>query len=148
MIFVTVGTTYAFDSLVEEMDRIALKLKEKVIIQIGNSKYKPKNCQYFAFESDLHKYLKQARIVISHGGAGTSFEVLSMGKKLISIENHNVNDEHQRDLLTKLSKEKYVLWCKDISEIYNSIKKVDKFKFKKYVRPKCTIHEKIMEFVG
>ena len=42
MIFVTVGTG-KFELLVREMDKIASKLKERVIIQIGNGDYEPKN---------------------------------------------------------------------------------------------------------
>jgi len=146
MIFVTVGTT-KFDELIKEMDKIAPALKEKVVIQIGRSAYKPKNCEYFDFKTDLSRYFKDADIIISHGGAGTTFEVLGLNKKLISIENTNVLDSHQWDLLSQLAKDKHLIWCKNISKIKEYIKLAKKFKYKKYVPPKCTIDKEIVEFL-
>lgn len=148
MIFVTAGTTYGFENLVKEIDNIAPKLKEEIIIQLGNTKYRPKNCKYFTFKPNIISYFKKANLVIAHGGAGTTYEVLSLGKKLISVENKNVNDAHQWDLLKKLSDEKYLIWCKDEKSIMESINKAKTFKFKRYVQPKCDIHKKIIRFLG
>ncbi|MDI6655433.1 MAG: beta-1,4-galactosyltransferase, partial [Candidatus Hydrothermarchaeota archaeon] len=44
MIFVTVGThNQSFERLVKKADEIAGKIGEKVVIQTGHTKYKPKN---------------------------------------------------------------------------------------------------------
>ncbi len=147
MILVFTGTTYRFDPLVKAVDKIVPKIKEKIVIQIGRSKYKPKNCGYFKFKQSLIQDIKKANLIISHGGAGTTYEVLKLGKKLISIDNPNVNDSHQPDLLGKLSKEKYCLWCNDPERIYEFIIKAKKFKFRKYIPPKCNINEKINGFL-
>ena len=146
MIFVTVGTT-RFDELVEAMDKIAPKLGEEVVIQIGNQKNVPKNCKYFTFDDDLLKYYEKADIVVAHGGAGITFEVLNLGKKLISVENSHVLDGHQRDLLGKLSHDGYLIWCKDLNGIENCIKDVKKMEIKKYVRPECGIGKMIMDYL-
>ena len=56
------------------MDEISADLKEEVIAQIGSTKYIPKNMKYFKFledESKILKLYKEARLVISHAGAGT-----------------------------------------------------------------------------
>ena len=140
MIFAAVGTTH-FDELVEAIDKIAPKLNEEVVIQAGNHKYVPKNCKYFTFDDDLLKYYNKANIVIAHGGAGIIFEVLNLGKKLISIENPHVLDGHQRDLLGKLSQEGYLIWCKDLNRIEDFIKNTRKIRVKKYVKPACEIGE-------
>jgi beta-1,4-N-acetylglucosaminyltransferase len=142
MIFAAVGTTH-FDELVVAIDRIAPKLNEEVIIQAGNYKYVPKNCKYFNFDDDLLKYYNKASIVISHGGAGIIFEVLNLGKKLISVENPHVLDGHQRDLLGKLSREGYLIWCKDLNRIEEFIIRTRKIKIKKYIKPACEIGEMI-----
>jgi beta-1,4-N-acetylglucosaminyltransferase len=147
MIFATVGTTQ-FDELVEAMDKIAPKLNEEVVIQIGNRKYIPKNCKYFTFDEDLLKYFKNANIIISHGGAGITFEVLNLGKKLISIENPHVLGGHQGDLLGRLSQAGYLIWCKDLNKIENCIKDAKKMKIKKYVRPECEIGRTIVGWLG
>jgi beta-1,4-N-acetylglucosaminyltransferase len=147
MIFVTVGTTYAFDNLVEAVDKMAPSIKEKIIIQTGTSTHIPQNCDYFDFKPNLKQYIQKASIVISHGGAGTSFEILTVGKKLISVENPDVNDSHQWDLLSKLEEEGYVIWCKDLHDLPKIIKKAKKMKFKKYIPPKCEIHHVIQRFL-
>lgn len=147
MIFVTVGTTCGFDELVRAVDRIASDIKDEIIIQIGAGRYRPKNCKHFDFTPDLQGYIKDADLIISHGGAGTSFEILTMGKRLISVENPNVNDSHQWDFISKLEEEGHVLWCKDIKQIGQMIKKARTMKFKRYTPPKCTIHEEIFRFL-
>jgi beta-1,4-N-acetylglucosaminyltransferase len=146
MIFVTVGTT-RFDELIEAIDKIAPRLGEEVVIQMGNCVNAPVNCKYFAFADDLLEYFKEASIVIAHGGAGITFEVLNLGKKLISIENPHAIDGHQGDLLEKLSQEGYLIWCKDMNNMENCIKEVRTMKIKKYVRPECEIGKKIMDWL-
>jgi UDP-N-acetylglucosamine transferase subunit ALG13 len=48
MIFVTVGThPGGFDRLVQQMDKIAGLIKEKVVIQRGFTRYTPRNAEYF-----------------------------------------------------------------------------------------------------
>jgi UDP-N-acetylglucosamine transferase subunit ALG13 len=50
MILVTVGThNQPFDRLLKEIDRLVEQeeIKDKVIAQIGYSKYKPRNYQHF-----------------------------------------------------------------------------------------------------
>jgi len=145
MIFATVGTT-RFDELVEAIDRIAPKLNDEVVIQIGNAKYMPKNCKYFTFDDDLLKYFRKADIVIAHGGAGITFEVLNLGKKLISVENPHVFQGHQRDLLGKLSQEGNLIWCKDLNNLVNCIN--DARKMKKYEGPECEIGKMIVGWLG
>lgn len=147
MIFVAVGTT-SYDELVEAIDKIAPNLNEEVIIQAGNHKYIPKNCNYFSFDDDLFKYYNKASIVVAHGGAGVTFEVLKLGKKLISIDNPHVLDGHQRDLLKKLSHEGYLIWCKDLNKIENYIKDAMNLEIKAYVRPECEIGKIILEKLG
>lgn len=138
MIFVAVGST-RFDELVEAVDNIVPKLNEEVLIQIGNCKYTPKNCKYFTFADDLLKYFEKADIVIAHGGAGITFEVLNLGKTLISIDNKHVLGGHQKDLLGKLSQEGYLIWCKDLNNIENCLKNAKKMNTNKYVRSECEI---------
>jgi beta-1,4-N-acetylglucosaminyltransferase len=147
MIFTTVGTTQ-FDELVEAMDKIAPELNEEVVIQLGDAKYIPRNCKHFTFENDLLKYFEKADIVIAHGGAGITFEVLNLGKKLVSVENPHVLEGHQIDLLGELSKEGYLIWCKDLNDIKNCIEDAKNMKMKHYVRPECEIGKTILAWLG
>lgn len=148
MIFVTAaGSTLAFDELVKTVDELVGKkrIKEKVIIQIGNGEYFPKNCKWFRYDKNLGDYYKRANLIISHSGAGTLFELIGKGKKTIVVINPRaVNNP---DIVIKLSKEKHILWCKEIKELERCLREVKKFKFKKYKKPKCEIHKVIEEFL-
>jgi beta-1,4-N-acetylglucosaminyltransferase len=147
MIFVTVGTG-KFDSLIEEIDKASPHLKEKIIAQIGDGEYLPKNIEYFRFEQSLEGYYKKSRLIISHGGAGTIYELLGKGKRIIAIANLNRTDSHQEDILKALSEQNNLIWCKKAQEIKEAIKKSDSLSLKKYKKPQCMIHQKIKEFLG
>lgn len=146
MIFVTVGTT-KFDDLIKKIDILASKklIKEKVLMQIGEGKYIPKYSEWFRYKPSLDSYYKKASLVISHSGAGTLLELINKKKKTIVVINPDV--VKNPDIVIKLSEEKHILWCKNIKKLNNCIKKARLFKFKKYRKPGCKIHKKIIEFL-
>jgi len=133
MIFVTVGTdTHQFNRLLREIDVLIEKkiIKERVIAQIGNSEYRPKNYDYFRF-ADYKKYIgliKKARLVVSHGGAGTIITVLSYKKPLIVVPRLKKfgehTDDHQKELVTQLDKDKRAIAVLNIKKLGEFIKKV------------------------
>lgn len=145
MILVTIGTG-KFEKLVKVADKLAGKLKEKIIIQKGNSVYEIKNAEYFEFTDKFEEYVEEARIIISHGGAGTIYGLLEKGKKIIAVTNLDRIDKHQKEILEKLSKENYLIYCEDF-DLIKSLKKTDKFKFKKYKKPKVWIDKEIVKFL-
>ena len=149
MIFVTVGTG-KFELLVKEVDKLVPKLKEKVVAQIGSGKYTPKNCKWFRFAPNLKRYYKQANLIISHGGPGTVFEILDIGKPLIALANRNRTDaQHQAEFLRAISKEsKALIYCRNISDLYKTIQKAKSTKLEKYKRPRCQIAKIIEEFIA
>lgn len=149
MIFVTVGSMAPFEELVKAVDEAKGNsiIKDDVMIQIGNAKYIPKHAKYFRLDPNFSQYLKKAKIVIAHGGAGITYETLALGKKLISVNNPNLSDKHQEDILKRLSKDKHLMWCDDVNKLANMLKDVNKFKFKKYNPPKCLIADKIISFL-
>lgn len=140
MIFVTVGTE-RFDELVKKMDEIALELREKVTIQIGKGRYEPKNCKYFRFALDIDQYYEKADLIVTHGGAGTIFKLLRKNKKIIGISNPEKPGEHQEDILKALSKQNYLIWCKDLKRLKETVKNAKKIKMKEYLKPECKIAE-------
>ena len=144
MIFVTVGAgaVRGFDPLIKAVDN--LNLKEKVICQIGNGNYIPKNCEYFRIKPSIIHYFKKADIIISAGGAGSTFELLNLGKKIISVVNPDVAGDHQKELINRLNKENYLIWCKNLNQFNEHLNKAKKFKFKKYKKSECRIY-KIIE---
>ena len=148
MIFITVGTT-DFDALIRKIDELVVKKRiyNKVIAQIGDGKYVPKNIKSFRFAKSLLPFFKKADLIISHGGAATIFECLELKKKLIVVENPEVRGKHQWELAKVLSDKRYILWCKHFEQLLECIESAKTMQFNNYSPPKCTIPEKILEIL-
>ena len=98
MIFVTVGThPESFERLIRRIDEIAPKVKEKIIVQRGFTKYVPKNCESFEFADSLEPYFKKARLVISHSATSLLEFVLFNKKPLITVPRQKRYHEHLND---------------------------------------------------
>lgn len=102
MIFVTVGThEQPFDRLVQFIDEMKGngKITEEVVIQTGFSTYEPKYCTWKKLipHMEMRKYIKDARIVITHGGPASFLDVLHAGKKPIVVPRRKVYNEHVND---------------------------------------------------
>lgn len=116
MILVTVGThVLGFERLVKKMDEIAGRIDEEVIIQIGHTSYIPKHAKYFGFKNyqEMEDLIKEARILITHGGAGTILIGLAYKKPVISVprlkEYNEVFVDHQLDLVYTLANQKRII---------------------------------------
>jgi len=99
MIFVTVGThEQPFDRLVSAIDALKGKgvVEEDVIIQTGYSTYEPKHCTWSKLlpYSDMVKYVKDARIVITHGGPSSFIMPLQEGKIPVVVPRQEKYGEH------------------------------------------------------
>jgi UDP-N-acetylglucosamine transferase subunit ALG13 len=130
MIFVTTGTTLPFDELIEAMDDLVAKgvISEPVVCQIGNSKYIPRNCEYFRFKPSIDHWIKGASLVICHGGTGTVFSIMDVKKHFIAVANPRGVDDHQSQFLSQLGKMGCILWTNNINELTVLIQKVADFK--------------------
>lgn len=126
MIFVTVGThKQQFDRLVKAVDGFVAggKIRGSVIIQTGNSTYIPKNCKHFKFtgKDKIRKIQKNARVIITHAGAGTIIEALSYKKPVIVVPRLKKfgehTDDHQTDLADNLSEHGIVKVVYDVNEL-------------------------------
>lgn len=146
-IFVTVGTG-EFELLIKEIDEFALESEHKIWAQIGKGRYTPKNIEYFRFKKSIKEDYQKADLVIAHAGAGTTYEILPMGKKLISVANLKRTDGHQLDIARRLSQEGYLLWCPEIRKLRESIKKANYIKFKTYLPPKNEIAKIIKNYLN
>lgn len=132
MIFVTVGThEQPFNRLVKKVDDLVAQgnIKEKVVIQTGFSTYNATHCEAHKMMSfdEMQQALKDARIVITHGGPSSFIEALQFGKVPIVVPrreeyNEHVND-HQVDF-TKLIEKRMnnIIPVYDIDQLSETIK--------------------------
>ncbi|MBL7206832.1 MAG: beta-1,4-galactosyltransferase [Candidatus Aenigmarchaeota archaeon] len=126
MIFVTVSG-WPFERLVEEMDNIAKRTKKKVIMQIGNTKYKPKYAEYFSFTSEkkLLECNKNADVIVSHAGAGCIATARQFGKPVVIVPRYKKFgehvDDHQLELAHAMEKEGKAIIVYDIKDLEKSI---------------------------
>lgn len=110
MIFVTVGThEQPFDRLIKKIDLLVKcgEIKEEVVIQTGYCTYEPQYCTWkklFSYR-EMQQYIKEARIVITHGGPASFIAPLQIGKTPIVVPRQFKFNEHVNDHQVKFAKE-------------------------------------------
>jgi beta-1,4-N-acetylglucosaminyltransferase len=171
-VFVTVGTT-SFDALVEAMDSEELiqtlieKGYDSLTIQRGRGAYVPKHVvsatstssrsstsarrtffkvEVVEFLPSLDGVLKDASLVISHAGAGSVFESLSLGKPTLVVVNESLMDNHQVELAETLASLGHVAWTRP-EELLQALNAFDPNKLVKYESGKCTLAKDVEDFV-
>lgn len=98
IIFVAVGThPEGFDRLIRRLDEIAPKVKDKIVIQRGFTKYIPKNCESFEFTEDMDSYYKRARLAILQSATSLLEFVLKYNKPVITVPRQVRFKEHLND---------------------------------------------------
>jgi beta-1,4-N-acetylglucosaminyltransferase len=124
LIFVTVGTTLAFDDLVRAVDLMVERgqLVEQVVCQIGRGKYEPRHCEHFRFAPDIGDRIETSAVVVSHGGTGSVSYLLSQQKPFVAVANPAGVDDHQAQFLSRLSERINILWTKDLGELPRLVK--------------------------
>lgn len=135
MIFVTVGThEQPFNRLIEYIDKLKKDgvIREDVIIQTGFSSYEPKYCKWskLLLYKEMEKNVKDAHIVITHGGPASFIMSLQLGKTPIVVPRQHqfgehVND-HQVDFVEAVSERMgTIIPVIDIEELQDKIENYD-----------------------
>lgn len=102
MIFVTVGThEQPFDRLVQYIDGLKGNgtLREEVVLQTGYSVYEPRYCKWAKFfsYSEMQTQIREARIVVTHGGPSSFIPALQLGKIPVVVPRQKKFSEHVND---------------------------------------------------
>lgn len=136
MIFVTVGThEQPFNRLVKKVDELVANgdIKEKVIVQTGFSTYVPQNCEVHKMMSfhEMQHVLKEARIVITHGGPSSFIEALQFGKVPIVVPRqerfHEHINNHQVEFTELIAKRmNNIIPVYDVNDLKETINNYDK----------------------
>lgn len=145
-IFITVGTT-PFDRLVRAAD-MQLGADYKLTFQISEGKYIPKGHDYFRFSDDIDSYFKRADLIISHGGAGTIYKALGLGKRLLVVPNLDRVDHHQLDICNYMVENNYACSCLEFDKLSETLKEACTHKFASYQADTFTGISNIRQFLG
>ena len=107
MIFVTLGNHFqSFDRLLREVDELAPRIPQEIIIQRGYSVYRPQNTKYFDFVpiDTAIEYMKMSELVISHAGFGTIILCKKYGIPIIIVPRRKKFGEHMNDHQMEIAK--------------------------------------------
>ena len=124
------------------------KIKAKVIAQIGEGKYIPKNIEYVRFAPSLEDYYRKANIIISNCGAGTIMENVTRGRRLIVIQNPDITGGHEWEIVTKMEKGEHLIWCKGLDELKSSIHSASTMEFKRFEPKQLILSDLINEITS
>ena len=102
MIFVTVGThEQQFNRLIKKIDELKRDgfIQEDVFIQTGFSSYVPEYCRWSKLipYNEMLRMIKEARIIITHGGPASFIMPLQEHKIPIVVPRTVLYDEHVND---------------------------------------------------
>lgn len=141
MILVTLGTQdkefrRLLDDIQEQIDKG--NIKDKVVVQAGFTKYKSDDMEIFDL-IDRDKFsdlMEECDLLITHGGVGSIITGLEKEKKVIvcprlSKYKEHIND-HQVQIVDNFYDSGYILKYNDGDDLGEIIKKIKKFKPKKY----------------
>jgi UDP-N-acetylglucosamine--N-acetylmuramyl-(pentapeptide) pyrophosphoryl-undecaprenol N-acetylglucosamine transferase len=107
LLFATVGATLPFDRLVSSIAKLKTEgtITEKVIIQTGEGGARPKGVE--AVEtlpfSEVGQILREASIVVCHGGTGSIITALREGCHVVAMPREAKLGEHYDDHQTEIT---------------------------------------------
>lgn len=149
MILVTVGTqVHDFKRLFSYLDNVTSD--EEIVVQYGHSTY-DLEYQGFAFNPNLHQYIEDASLIITHGGAGTIVEALKLKKKIIAVPRLKTYDEHvdnhQEELCVKLASDNYLMVAEDEATFIKCFNEIKNHSFNDYVSNNKDFNEQLTKAI-
>ena len=141
MILVLLGTQHnEFKRILQEIEDCIDNnfINERVVVQAGYTKYKTEKMKIFDMISKevLENLIKDANIVITHGGVGSIISALRQNKKVIAVPrlhefNEHVND-HQRQIVDIFSKKGYLIGIQNVEDLPEALKDIETFSPNEY----------------
>ena len=132
MIFVTLGNTPTpFIRLARAVDNLAASASEKFTVQHGYTVYPFRNVESYQFLSwqKMFDLIRQARLVITHGGYGTICECSKIGKKIIAVPRQKGREHNhcQRELVAALEQRGHILAAYDLADLPARLSEAEQF---------------------
>jgi UDP-N-acetylglucosamine transferase subunit ALG13 len=156
LIFVALGThELPFTRLLKEIEILKKNgaIKEEVIIQTGHTPFKSEvlTIKPFLKFDEMEKLFDEARIVITHAGAGSMINAIKKGKKVIAaarLKKYNEhNDDHQLELIEEFTNAGYILSWAENENLEEVIKKIETFVPNEFISGKKAIVDIITNFI-
>jgi UDP-N-acetylglucosamine transferase subunit ALG13 len=126
--FVSVGNGHQdFSRLLNEVKRIAPNLPQPVIVQHGRTPFESDSIKHFAFvdSAEFGRLLRVTTLIITHGGAGSVFRALKLGKRPVVVpRQHDFNehvDDHQVTFVNELAQAGLVVGVIDIGSLEKAV---------------------------
>jgi len=127
VIFVITGTNGPpFDRLMRAVE--TLDADEEILVQPGPSAIRPVNARctpYFSLQETV-EHIKNARLVVSHGGVGSVLNCLANGKRPLVVPRRScygeVTDDHQIPFGRRLDREGLVVFVPRPEELAEAIR--------------------------
>lgn len=136
MIFVTVGSMFAFDRLVRAMDEhvAAGRIHGPVFAQIGAGAYEPRAMRFERFVDKVRfdELLASADCVVSHAGVGSIATALEHGKPILVLprlrRHGEVVNDHQLETARRYAALGHVLAAYDEHDIPAVLSRLAEFR--------------------
>lgn len=146
-ILVTVGTS-AFDDLIQAVDEQLLGKSYHVTCQVADGNYVPVNFPHFRFSPEFRRYFEEADLIISHGGAGTVFELLEMHKKILVVPNQMRRDKHQGDLAQYVAQQKLGAVNWELKHLARDLDECIRSSYERYRAEEFFYADNILDYFG
>jgi len=137
LILVLCGTQKQdFSRMIKEVEKLADE--HDIVVQAGHTEYVSDKMEVFGFVAPekLTTLYDKAQYVVSHGGAGSMFQGIQAGKKMLvfpRLQKYGEHvDDHQLQLAGKLNDLGYLLTFKDNDDIVDVFGRLKAFTPKPY----------------
>ena len=99
MIFVTIGSMFPFDRMIEALDAWAAGQQEEIVAQIGAGRFEPKHMAWVRKldRPDYAAAIGRARLVVAHAGVGSVVSAGEQGKPIVVMPRRAALGEHTSD---------------------------------------------------
>jgi beta-1,4-N-acetylglucosaminyltransferase len=156
MIFLCVGTQFAFDRMVRAVDESAGKglFDEKIYAQIGETTYIPHNFEHVKFldKESFDKWVAEATRVISHAGMGIISAALDANKPLLVMPRQKkfgeVVNDHQVAIAKKYEQYGHLLVALTETELPEKIVQLKTFAPKPRHNQASEVADRIKRFLN
>lgn len=98
-VFVTVGSLYPFDRLIEACDALAADDEREWVAQIHEGEYEPRHMRFERYmdKDAFDAAMVDADLIVGHAGMGTINGALAIGKPLLVVPRRKDLGEHVND---------------------------------------------------